>query len=279
MEEQLLLMKILLTILLATETCSLVFKRRILAEEFVMKRISLLGKQFDVNCKGKKYIQKTLSPTSNIEIQTTCTKTSIGNYMEVDYDFKNFKKKLRFELDDNFKIILTSQTDYGNNFHLNQSFNWQGFPFYYGASFKFDTKKNQVESLTCNGLYKENSPNMSCKELLFNSDKSVKECYNDCEDYRFTNKKQFCKPVDCAEIIPFITLGQYSVIFNEVEVKEKPSSEAKTLFLLDEDDKVEVLEDTQIFAEINYDIAPWVKIRTRKGKEGYVFGAGIAEIR
>lgn len=67
--------------------------------------------------------------------------------------------------------------------------------------------------------------------------------------------------------------GLYTVFVDALRVREKPSDKAKTIFTIYKDQEVELLEDTQIFFKVDFYVAPWVKIKTKDGRTGYVYGA------
>ncbi|TGL09139.1 SH3 domain-containing protein [Leptospira bouyouniensis] len=79
----------------------------------------------------------------------------------------------------------------------------------------------------------------------------------------------------CYDMIPFLDIGEYEVFRERVFLREEPSTSSKIISTLKKGQVLKLLEDTGIIEEIEENIAPWVKVSTQSGIEGYVFGALI----
>ena len=80
----------------------------------------------------------------------------------------------------------------------------------------------------------------------------------------------------CGEFKPFIKPGlRYVVWVKALVLRETPAATAKVLANLTENTILTILEDTQKIETISDETAPWVKVKTPDGKEGYVFGGFI----
>lgn len=241
----------------------------------MIQRNQFRKKGFVYECKKHariKFINSKYKDFAN-DIELYCLDENIVH----EFHLKDFKKKVETSTDKDGTIYDKHQYDFDNDYINDETFNFgRHQPFIFGSQIFWSNNpgnkpSNKITHLECYGLYEKDVYNQQCLELEFDKEGKVTKS----EYYAHTN----CQPYHCAEIIPFISEGKYEVIFDELKVFEKPSKESKVFFTLDEKDKVDVIEDTHVFAEINHDIAPFVKIRTEKGKEGFVFGAGIAEIR
>ncbi|TGN14031.1 SH3 domain-containing protein [Leptospira ilyithenensis] len=79
-------------------------------------------------------------------------------------------------------------------------------------------------------------------------------------------------PHKCYDLIPYMEMGEYVARKTGVIVRDTPSRKGKLVTKLEKDMNVTVTEDTGKIEEIEENIAPWVKVKLRDGKEGYVFG-------
>ena len=260
---------VLLILIQLTEACYL-FNSKKPPEYYVIQRNQFRKKEFIYECNdyGVKFINSKYKEFAN-DIELDCLEKNIVYRFHIN----DLKKEVETSTDKDGTIDRKSQIDYDNDFLDDNIFNFEPGkrPFWYGSRINWH-KSTRFTHLTCFGLYEKDVNNNEC--LVMEFDKEGKVTKREQNDF-FSN----CQPYHCAEIIPFISEGKYEVIFDELKVFEKPSKESKVFFTLDEKDKVDVIEDTHVFAEINHDVAPFVKIKTEKGKEGFVFGAGIAEIR
>jgi hypothetical protein len=170
-------------------------------------------------------------------------------------------------------------------------------------SFEINHKNNSyIESNDCSEFSSVYSPvqtkvpaklgNFQCgRELSFNADlQTVNEvCWDvknqyqvdDCRDrasFDFkTQQKSFPRdrntcPRKCYEFIPYLNSGIYIVRKSEVNLRKEPNRNSQLMGKLKLDEEIEVIEDTGPIEELDENIAPWVKIKTKLGIEGYVFG-------
>lgn len=79
-----------------------------------------------------------------------------------------------------------------------------------------------------------------------------------------------CKQA-CGRFIPSLKVGQYRV-WKQAQARNSPSLKGGLLFIAYPGEEVDVVEDTGLLQTIDSFTAPWVKIRTRNGKEGFLFG-------
>lgn len=276
-------MKILLAILLFSN-CNF-FTKKEYPDHFVQKRKSLFNETYPTNliCENKRYIKKIKLEKPNIDIQLECIKSSIekvgSNSLKawVSYDFKDFKKKLKFAVQNNNLIAAVYQIDYDNERLAEFETTWWGEKHYeYGLNFTIHSLEAtfKIHKVNCNKKGEGEFSHSPCYIKYYNKDGSIESVFDDDNS---------CCTKDCAEIIPFIHLGKYEVIFKSLIVYEEPSSKSNRLYKLDIEDKVEVLEDMQVFEKIDEDIAPFVRIKTKsflgKEREGFIYSAGIAKIK
>jgi hypothetical protein len=262
-------MIVLFILIQVIEGCSF-FKNKKPPEYYVIQRNQFRKKGFVYECNdfGIKLINTKYEEFAN-DIELDCLEKNIVHRFHI----KDLKKEVTTSTDKDGTISYKPQVDYDNEFLNDNRYNFEPGkrPFWYGSMISW-YKSNRITHLTCFGLYEKDVNNNECLQMEFDTDGNVTK--REQNDF-FSN----CQPYHCAEIIPFLPEGKYVVIFDELKVFEKPSKESNVLFTLDGKEKVDVIEDTHVFTEINHDVAPFVKIKTEKGKEGFVFGAGIAEIR
>ncbi|WP_167884334.1 SH3 domain-containing protein [Leptospira ilyithenensis] len=79
-------------------------------------------------------------------------------------------------------------------------------------------------------------------------------------------------PHKCYDLIPYMDTGEYVVRKSNVLVRNSPSRKGQVVVKLEKESRVAVTEDTGKIEEIDENVAPWVKVKLRDGKEGYVFG-------
>ncbi|MBK7054457.1 MAG: SH3 domain-containing protein [Leptospiraceae bacterium] len=265
---------VLLILIQVTEACYL-FKSEKPPEYYVIQRNQFRKKGFVYECKKHARIKFSNSKYKDLasDIELYCLEKNIVH----SFHLKDFKKKVETSTDNDGTIYDKHQKDYDNDYINDNIYNFEPAKqdhWKYGAEILWDVikKSYRISDLRCYGLYRNGVYNQEYLTMEFDKDGNVTK-------REYIEQELDLVPYLCAEIIPFISEGKYEVIFDELKVFEKPSKESKVFFTLDEKDKVDVIEDTHVFAEINHDVAPFVKIKTEKGKEGFVFGAGIAEIR
>ncbi|MDF3820624.1 SH3 domain-containing protein [Leptospira sp. 96542] len=124
-----------------------------------------------------------------------------------------------------------------------------------------------------------NAINRDIREVCWD----VKNKYqvDDCRDtayFNFVNQREFLPtarnacPHKCYEFIPYIDLGVYIIRKPGVNLRKEPDVSSGIILKLLLNEEVEVIEDTGKIGEIDENVAPWVKIKTKNGF-GYVFGA------
>ncbi|HRG77792.1 MAG TPA: SH3 domain-containing protein [Leptospiraceae bacterium] len=242
-------------------------------EYYVNQRNQFRKKGFVYECKKHARIKFINSKYKDLasDIELYCLHENIVH----EFHIKDLKKEVETSTDKDGTIVHKYQYDFDNDYINDETFNFERHqPFRYGAGILWDVRKKsyRISDLNCYGLYQKGVYNQEYLTMEFDKDGNITK-------REYIEQELDLVPYLCAEIIPFISEGKYEVIFDELKVFEKPSKESKVFFTLNEKDKVDVIEDTHVFAEINHDIAPFVKVRTEKGKEGFVFGAGVAEIR
>lgn len=77
------------------------------------------------------------------------------------------------------------------------------------------------------------------------------------------------------DILPFIKNGTYLPRVSKINVYDSYLGTRKNVIFSDTLKSLNVIKDTGFIEEINYNIAPWVKIILPNGQEGYIFGADI----
>lgn len=87
----------------------------------------------------------------------------------------------------------------------------------------------------------------------------------------FPRDRNTC-PHKCYEFIPYLNLGNYIVRKPDVNLRKELNRNGESFGKMKLNEEVQVIEDTGPIEEIDENIAPWVKIKTKNGLEGYVFG-------
>lgn len=137
--------------------------------------------------------------------------------------------------------------------------------FYCGRTLEIDFSWNTAREV-CWDFDKEHYSREDCRdEAIYLSNEELKIPKNDASKCSYR----------CYDMIPFLDKGEYEVLRENVRLREKPSRDSKVLGVLKKGQSLQVLEDTGIIEEIEENVAPWVKVSTQSGIEGYVFGALI----
>ena len=182
--------------------------------------------------------------------------------MYENYSKKQHGRKRRFRYGKN--------GNYGWNRELRD-----GRKDFIGASYAYD-ETGRLKKITCHTPERawETTPgdtNLPCGYVTtFNSDGTIKSR---------KNTGRVCMH-GCGDFKPLIRKGlKYEVWTSALTLRSKPSTVAKPLDNLRKGAVVEILEDTQKIETISYETAPWVRVRTPDGKEGYIFGGFIRYVK
>ena len=142
----------------------------------------------------------------------------------------------------------------------------------YGKCFEFYTNdkfKKVTNYYASKELMVEDGPdidNRCGREIFYDESGKIK---------KVINHKAKCLQ-GSAMYKPIIPVGRYKVTASVLKVREKSDVKSKFLFKISKNEIVDVTEDTKIMMTDSYETAPWVKIKTKDGKTGYVF-AGFLE--
>lgn len=78
---------------------------------------------------------------------------------------------------------------------------------------------------------------------------------------------------ECFDIIPFMKPGDYMIRKSNTILRAKPNRNSQIIATYQIDETLRLIEDIGNIEEINFWVAPWVKVKMHDGKEGYIFGA------
>lgn len=78
---------------------------------------------------------------------------------------------------------------------------------------------------------------------------------------------------ECFDIIPFMKPGDYMIRKSNTILRAKPNRNSEIIATYQVDEKLQLIKDIGNIEEINFWVAPWVKVKMHDGKQGYIFGA------
>lgn len=81
----------------------------------------------------------------------------------------------------------------------------------------------------------------------------------------------------CGRFRPLFDPGRYTVGVSELVLREGPGVTRKSIAKLKKNESVEVLENTYQIETIDFETAPWLKVKASDGRTGYVFGGFLKD--